>query len=338
MTPWIILVIVVLAAWLMTGWLRRYALSRSIIDVPNARSSHTVPTPRGGGVSIVVTFLLALLLLAVFQLVDWPFVWALLGAGSGIAFLGFLDDHGHIAARWRLLGHFSGAAWILICLGGLPTLRFFGYDVSLAWFGHIIGLLYVVWLLNLYNFMDGIDGLASLEAICVCLGGVLLYLLSGNGQEIWAPLALASATAGFLIWNFPPAKIFMGDAGSGFLGLTLAVLSLRAGWVDSALFFGWLVLLGVFVVDATVTLLRRIFRGEKVYEAHRSHAYQFAARRYGRHLPVTLSVLVINVVWLTPLACAIAAGMLDGAIGVLIAYVPLVFLAVKFNAGQAEGR
>lgn len=322
----------------MTGWLRRYALSRSIIDIPNARSSHALPTPRGGGMSIVVTFLLALPVLAAIDLMEWPLAWALIGAGSGIALLGFLDDHGHIAARWRLLGHFTGAVWVLFCLDGWPPLQFFGHDIALGWISNLVGLFYIVWLLNLYNFMDGIDGLASIEAICVCLGGSLLYILSGYDQEIWAPLALACASAGFLFWNFPPAKIFMGDAGSGFLGLALAALSLHAGWINSDLFFGWLVLLGVFVVDATLTLLRRIRRGEKVYEAHRSHAYQFASRHYGRHLPVTVSVLVINIVWLIPIASAVVTGMVDGSVGVLIAYIPLVCLAVKFNAGQAEDR
>lgn len=338
MTLWLILPALVLLTWLMTGVLRRYALARSIIDVPNARSSHSVPTPRGGGVAIVVGFLLAVPLMASLSLVSWTVAWALLGAGAGIAILGFLDDHGHIAARWRLLGHFAGAAWVLFCLGGLPALRVFGYSFELGWVGHVLALFYLVWLLNLYNFMDGIDGLASIEAICVCLGGVMLYVLVGQASYIWGPIALACSTLGFLIWNFPPARIFMGDAGSGFLGMALGILSLQAAWVDSSLFLGWLILLGVFIVDATVTLMRRLLRGEKVYEAHRSHAYQFASRHYAKHLPVTLAVLVINIAWLLPWACAVALGMLDGWLGLALAYLPLVVLAFKFKAGQVETR
>ncbi|WP_248919163.1 MraY family glycosyltransferase [Pseudomonas entomophila] len=338
MTLWLILPLLLLLAWLLTGWLRRYALARSIIDVPNARSSHTVPTPRGGGVAIVLTFLASVPVLASQALLDWSLAWALLGAGSGIAILGFLDDHGHIAARWRLLGHFTGAAWVLFWLGGLPPLQGFGHELALGWVGHVLALFYLVWLLNLYNFMDGIDGLASIEAICACLGGALLYWLSGHGSEAWGAIALACAVAGFLIWNFPPARIFMGDAGSGFLGIALGILSLQAAWVDSSLFAAWLILLGVFVVDATVTLVRRLLRGEKVYEAHRSHGYQFASRQFGRHMPVTLAVLAINVVWLLPLACAVALGKLDCVVALMIAYAPLVLLAIKFNAGQAEHR
>lgn len=338
MTLWLFPPLLLLLAWLLTGWLRRYALARSIIDVPNARSSHSVPTPRGGGVAIVVSFLLMVPVMASQALLDWSVAWALLGAGSGIALLGFLDDHGHIAARWRLLGHFGASVWVLFCLGGLPPLEVFGYTFELGWFGDVLAVFYLVWLLNLYNFMDGIDGLASIEAICVCLGGALLYILAGHPAQMWGCIALAFSVAGFLIWNFPPARIFMGDAGSGFLGIALGILSLQAAWNHPALFGGWLILLGVFIIDATTTLVRRLLRGEKVYEAHRSHAYQFASRQFGRHLPVTLAVLLINLVWLLPLAVAVASGWLDAGIGVPFAYAPLVVLAFKFHAGQAETR
>jgi Fuc2NAc and GlcNAc transferase len=328
-------------ALFMTGALRRYALARSLIDIPNARSSHSMPTPRGGGVAIVVSFLVALPLLAALGLVAWPLVWALLGSGAGIALLGFLDDHGHIAARWRLLGHFTAAIWALFWLDGLPPVNVLGFILDLGWLGHVLAAVYLVWLLNLYNFMDGIDGIASVEAICVCLGGALLFALSGVADSaqptgIFVALLLAAAVAGFLFWNFPPARIFMGDAGSGFLGVTLGVLSLQAAWAEPQLLWGWLVLLGVFIVDATFTLLRRLLRGDKVYEAHRSHAYQYASRRFGRHFQVTLAVAVINVVWLLPIAVWVSVGGLDGLVGVLVAYAPLVCLAVKFKAGELE--
>ncbi|MDZ3990447.1 glycosyltransferase family 4 protein [Pseudomonas sp. Teo4] len=338
MIAWTILPLVVVLSWLMTGALRRYALARSIIDVPNARSSHTIPTPRGGGVAIVVVFLLAIPFLSGFDLLQSDAAFALVGAGLGIALLGFLDDHGHVAARWRLLGHFLSAAWVLYWLGGLPAVMVFGHAVDVGWWGHAFALFYLVWLLNLYNFMDGIDGLASIEAISVCLGGALLYSLLNQQALAVLPISLACAVLGFLIWNFPPAKIFMGDAGSGFLGITLGVFSLQAAWISPSLFYGWLILLGVFIVDATATLLRRLLRGEKVYEAHRSHAYQYASRQYARHLPVTLGVLFINVLWLLPLACVVTLGLLDGALGLIIAYVPLVLLALKYRAGQAEIR
>jgi Fuc2NAc and GlcNAc transferase len=341
MSIWWLLPAVTGASLFLTGVLHRYALAHSLIDIPNARSSHSAPTPRGGGVAIVVSFLLVLLLIAAMGLIAWSLAWALLGAGAGVAVLGFLDDHGHVAARWRLLGHFSAAIWALFWLGGLPPVNVFGFTLELVWLGHVLAAVYLVWLLNLYNFMDGIDGIASVEAICVCLGGTLLYALlgfAGSAQPtgLFVTLLLMAAVAGFLFWNFPPARIFMGDAGSGFLGITLGILSLQAAWVEPQLLWSWLILLGVFIVDATFTLLRRLFRGDKVYEAHRSHAYQHAARQYGRHLPVTLAVAGLNLGWLLPIALWVGLGGLDGVAGLLIAYAPLVCLAVKFNAGELE--
>lgn len=333
MTYWLLLPLVALLALTLTGLLRRYALARSLLDVPNARSSHSVPTPRGGGVAIVLAFLLGLPLLGELH---GALAWSLYGAGLSVALLGFLDDHGHIAARWRLLGHFAAAFWVLFWLGGLPPLPFFGHALELGWLGYPLGALYLVWLLNLYNFMDGIDGIASIEAVCVCLGGALLHLWLDDAGSAMPVLLLAAAVAGFLFWNFPPARIFMGDAGSGFLGIALGILSLHAAWQAPQLLWSWLILLGVFIVDATWTLLRRLLRGEKLYQAHRSHAYQRAARMHGGHLPVSLSVGILNLCWLLPLALAVGLGHLDGLAGVLLAWAPLLWLAVRYQAGAAQ--
>lgn len=332
---WLMLAVVFMALFL-TWVLRRYALSRSLIDIPNARSSHSVPTPRGGGVAIVLSFLAAVPLLVGAGVLSWDFALAMLGAGAGVAILGFLDDHGHVAARWRLLGHFFAAAWALFWLGGLPVINVAGMTVNLGWLGHVFAAFYLVWMLNLYNFMDGIDGLASIEAVSACLGACLIYWFAGYADLIWMPLLLAAAVAGFLYWNFPPARIFMGDAGSGFLGIMLGVLSLQGAWAAPRLLWVWLILVGVFIVDATFTLVRRLARGDKVYEAHRSHAYQFASRRFGKHLPVTLAVGLINMFWLLPMAFCVALLGLDGLAGLVLAYLPLVFLAFKFHAGELE--
>jgi len=321
---------------LMTAGLRHYALKRNVIDVPNARSSHTIPTPRGGGVAIVVSFLLAMTVLMFTGTAHVHTLIGLVGGGALIAAVGFMDDHGHIPARWRLLGHFLAAGWILAWMGGLPPVNVLGWVVDLGLAGTLLAAVYLVWMLNLYNFMDGIDGIASIEAITVCLCAAGLYGLTGLGQHAVLPLLLACSVAGFLYWNYPPAKIFMGDAGSGFLGILLGGLSVQAAWVSPQMFWCWLILLGVFIVDSTYTLVRRLLRGDKVYEAHRSHAYQFAARRYGKHLPVTLGVAVVNVCWLLPIAVGVALGALDGLLGVAFAYAPLIVLAVRFRAGELE--
>lgn len=334
MTLWLLLPVTACVSFALTWLLCHYAQASRLMDVPNARSSHSISTPRGGGVAIVLGFLVALPLLGMNGLLQVAAMWALLGAGAGIALLGFLEDYGHIAVRWRLLWHFAAAVWVLCWLGGLPPLRVFGITLALGWLGHVLTALYLMWLLNLYNFMDGIDGIASAEALCVCLGGAVLYALLGRAELAWTPLLLAAAVAGFLFWNFPPARIFMGDAGSGFLGIVLGVFSLQAAWVQPSLLWSWVILLGVFIVDATFTLLRRLLRGDRIYEAHRSHAYQYAARQFGGHLPVTVAVVAINVCWLLPWAVLVALERVDGALGLTLAYLPLLLLAFRFRAGQ----
>lgn len=332
MTVWWLLLVVIVASWGMTFVLRRYALAKNLIDVPNERSSHSIPTPRGGGVAIVVSFLLALPLLTGLDVLSPTALTGLFGAGLLVALVGFADDHGHIAARWRLLGHFIASAWVLYWLNGFAPVELFGVTVDLLWFGDIVALVYLVWMLNLYNFMDGIDGLASAEAVSVCLAICAIYWLTGFSELVWLPLLLAATVAGFLVWNFPPAKIFMGDAGSGFLGILLGALAIHAAWIAPQLLWSWIILLGVFIVDATWTLIRRLIRGDKVYQAHRSHAYQHASRQFGSHKVVTLAVVVINVVWLLPLAMWVAAGG-SWLIGLPMAYLPLCWLAWKFKAG-----
>ncbi|WP_047302412.1 MraY family glycosyltransferase [Pseudomonas fluorescens] len=325
-------------SFVLTAGLRRYALARSLLDVPNGRSSHSVPTPRGGGVSIVLTYMAALILLFAEGMISFGPFTAFLGAGAITAIIGFLDDHGHVAARWRLLAHFLAAGWGVAFLGGLAPITLYGFTLDLGWAGNALAVVYVVWMLNLYNFMDGIDGIASVEAISVCLGGVLLYLVSDASVFAWPLGLLATCVGGFLCWNFPPAKIFMGDAASGFLGIVLGLLSLQAAWISPGLLWGWLILLGVFIVDATFTLLRRLIRGDKVYEAHRSHAYQGASRHYASHLSVTLAVGLINMLWLLPIALGVVFYQWDGAMALTLAYLPLVCLAVRYKAGQLESR
>jgi Fuc2NAc and GlcNAc transferase len=328
------------ASYLLTGLIRRYALKNSLLDIPNARSSHVVATPRGGGLAVVIVFLSIIIGTS---LLDLPIyiksVTGLILSGTLVAGIGFWDDHQSIPARWRFIAHFWAAAWGLYSLGGLPPIIFFGYIVDLGWAGQILTLFYLVWLLNLYNFMDGIDGLAGIEAITVCCSGALMVWLVAPDSTVWMqPILLAAAVLGFLFWNFPPARIFMGDAGSGFLGLMMALFSVQAAWVESRLLWVWLILLGVFIVDATVTLCRRVLRGERFYEAHRSHAYQYASRTLGAHRPVTVAICAINVFWLMPVASLVALEKLEGVLGLLLAYFPLLLLVYRYKAGDGRAQ
>jgi Fuc2NAc and GlcNAc transferase len=155
-----------------------------------------------------------------------------------------------------------------------------------------------------------------------------------------APVAAlcSAAAAGFLLWNWPPAKIFMGDVGSGYLGYVLAILALAATIRDPVAVWVWLILGGAFFVDATVTLARRTIRGDRLYEAHRSHAYQWLARRWGSHLPVTVTLLALNLLWLFP-AAWLAERYPALALWILIAaYLPLIVLALVAGAGRPEQR
>jgi Fuc2NAc and GlcNAc transferase len=323
-------------AWWLTGQMRRYALARNLLDRPNARSSHSVPTPRGGGVAIVVTFLLIVAVLAAADVVERDLAWAILGAGVLVAVLGFIDDHTHLPARWRFLGHLVGALWVYAWMGPIPAVPIFGVRMDLGFAGTALAVFFLTWMVNCFNFMDGIDGIAGVEAITAALGGALVWWVGGNGSGWLLAVAFAACVGGFLVWNFPPARIFMGDAGSGFLGLVVGVFALWCGQAAPQLFWAWFILVGCFMVDGTTTLVRRVLRGDKFNEAHRSHAYQYAARRYGRHLPVTLAVCGANVFWLLPLALLVALGRLDGLTGVVIAYAPLLWLAFRFKAGARE--
>lgn len=339
MADWWLLPLVVALAFLLTGLIRRLALRVALLDIPNQRSSHTAPTPRGGGLAILGAFLLGIIVLAISSaagLAGFPLL--LLVSSLLVAGIGLWDDLRSLPAKQRILVHLLAA---LLLVWGLGRESLFisepGPFAPLPWLDVFLLVLVVAWALNLFNFMDGIDGLAASEAAFVAAGAALLLSCRGGSQEMQLLLLLAAACLGFLGWNWPPARIFMGDVGSGFLGFVLAALAIRTSVFSSMLPVAcWLILPGVFLADATFTLLRRMARRERWYAAHRSHAYQQAAALYGSHRPVTLAVLAINLFWLLPLSvlCVILSGF-DVPL-VILAYLPLLALAVKFNAGGDE--
>jgi Fuc2NAc and GlcNAc transferase len=323
------------AAWALTWVVRHYALARDVLDHPNERSSHDVPTPRGGGVAIVVVAVAA-------EAALWAIGWlptraalALAGGGLMVACIGWLDDHlakkrDGVPAPVRAAVHFAAAAWALGWLGGLPELRVGAGSVPLALAGAVLAAFGIVWSTNLYNFMDGIDGIAGAEAVtCAVAGGVLL-LLTGERGLAAAAFALAAASAGFLAWNWYPARIFMGDAGSYFLGFTFAVLAVASERAGAVPLLAWMVLLGVFVFDATATLVRRARRGERWHQAHRSHAYQRAAPTRPDHARVSGAVAGVNVM-LAALAAlgTLRPGWLLPAVGAAAVALATLYVAVE---------
>ena len=327
------LLLVGLVSWVLTGFLRRYALNKNLLDVPNKRSSHDVPIPRGGGMAIVLTFLSSLVFLYIGSGLELSVLLSTLGAGLLVAVVGFMDDHGHVHPKWRLLVHFYVAAWGMSWLGGLPTMTVFGHVVHIDWLRYVVIAVALVWLLNLFNFMDGIDGIAASETIFVAGSGLLFASLVGHADLQSVAIILIGSTLGFLIWNWPPAKIFMGDVGSGFLGIILGLYGYWAFSEGVLSIWCWLIILGVFLVDATFTLMKRIARRAKWYEAHRTHAYQHAARRWG-HLRVTVAVSLINVIWLLPIAYLSNIHRDWGALFIVLAFSPLVVLVSILGAGK----
>lgn len=321
---------------LLTGWVRRIAMSMRVLDVPNARSSHAIPTPRGGGVAIALVSSAGFVAMHAIGAMSTDLLLALLGGGVVVAIVGAIDDRRHVASRIRLAVHFAAAIWALAWLGG-PALG--ASESALAWraVSYAISALGIVWTLNLFNFMDGIDGIAASEATFVAWGAAALTLLGLGASEVaMASIVLGAACCGFLYWNWPPARIFMGDSGSGFLGFVLAVLALSAARDSTAAPAVWALLAGVFVVDASVTLLRRLARRERLDQAHRTHAYQWLARRWNSHRRVTLAVWAVNVMVLLP-AAALASRHPRCAAWIMIAvYLPLIAAAVGAGAGRRE--
>jgi len=336
MTEVVIYITVFVLSFLLTAFFKRYSVKHNLIDIPNNRSSHTIPTPRGGGLSIVIIFQLSLLIV-LYQFGDNNEVmYSILTGGTLVSIIGFLDDHHHVPAKWRFSIHLVASVLALSLLSNIPSIPIFGFNIELSLFGIVFYSFVLVWLLNLYNFMDGIDGIAGIEAITVLIGAAIILASQGGSSDIVLLLILSACVAGFLIWNWPPAKIFMGDSCSGFLGFTIGLMAISTSSNEllNINLWSWLILLSVFVVDSTYTLIRRITKGDKWYEAHRSHAYQIFARKYNSHKNVTIAVFIINTIWLFPIALLASKFEFWAPLMTVIALFPLVYMAHIVGAGR----
>lgn len=306
---WILgLVLAAFVSSVLTALVRRFALRRGMLDVPGPRSSHDRPTPRGGGLGFVLVFLGMLGALLWLYPADRNVWVALLGGGLLVSGVGWWDDRQSLSS-WSRLGFYALATlWAVIWLGGMPRLSLGVREVPLGIFGGVLAWLGTFAFLNIYNFMDGIDGLAAGEGLTVSLAAGCMLALAGDWPLAIACWALAAGLSGFLPWNWHPAKIFMGDVGSNFLGFTFCILAIASENRGSLPALVWVLLLGVFVVDGGVTFLRRMWHREPLYVAHKSHAYQRAVQRGYSHGRVSSTVLGINaglailalVSWKTP--------------------------------------
>jgi Fuc2NAc and GlcNAc transferase len=266
-----------------------------------------------------------------------PNLASAMAGGLAVAAVGFWDDHGHVGAGWRLAVQIGAAFWALYWFDGAESFTVGGERLSLSWLGTVLGGFFIVWMVNLFNFMDGIDGIAATEVVTVAASAALLSCFEGSGSTgSGAGLAtLAAAAGGFLVWNWPPAKIFMGDVGSGFVGYSLAVFALHSAVTSGLSLAVWLILSAVFWIDASLTLVVRIVSGARWYEAHRSHAYQHAARLRADHAPVTAGVLAINLIWLLPWAAAAALWPRWELSFLVLACLPVAVAALRLGSGRA---
>ncbi len=275
-------------AWVATWLLVRVGTRLRLVDTPNERSLHDRPKPRSGGLAIVAGILAATGAGLAIDAV--PQVWlVVLAATAPVAIVSYIDDRIGVPPALRLPVHLVAAAALVAVL--TPTrLALPGLDAAVpAWLAMPVAGLAVVWMTNLYNFMDGIDGIAGGMAV---LGFVTLAgfgLAGGAPGYALAMLAVAAAAGGFLWFNFPPSRLFMGDAGSSTLGFLAAAGGLWGA--DAGLFRIWvpLVVFAPFIVDATATLLRRLARGDRVWQAHREHYYQRLVLSGWSHRRTTLA-------------------------------------------------
>jgi Fuc2NAc and GlcNAc transferase len=266
---------------LITFIIRKYASVLKLIDIPNERSSHTTPTPRGGGIAIIITFYAAFIYYH--TLID-PQLFLAVCMGIPIAILGFLDDIKPLNVYLRLSIQSLSAMAALLLLGGIEEMQFGFFTLHGIWLNGIAFLI-IIWFTNLYNFLDGIDGYAATQTLFVSLAAFTLF----SEPSL---LFLAPTTAGFLLFNRPKASIFMGDVGSTTIGFIFAIYILHAA--TTLHFSGWLVLLSLFWFDATVTLIRRWLNHEKLSLAHKKHMYQRLHLAKWSHQDIVLLGLIFN--------------------------------------------
>lgn len=308
----------ILGGWLGTKLVRNQAESRSILDLPNDRSLHQTPTPRGGGLAIVVVVLVFLVFEGTIGLLPWKVVIGIGGGGAAVALVGWLDDVYCIPPLRRLLVHFAAALWAVAWLGGFRFASLGIQRIDLGIAGSLIAVIGIAWATNLFNFMDGSDGIVAVEVISIgAIGGALLLNMGSPGMGTFA-LVLAGAALGFVWWNWDPARIFLGDVGSGFVGFTIAALAMASENSGALPVTVWVLLSGVFVVDATITLIRRFQTGHW-REPHRTHAYQIAVQAGWSHAAVATRVGTMNLV-LGALGVAAVLGLIALPIALATAF------------------
>ena len=306
----------------------RWSESRQRFDVPNERSSHEIPTPVGGGIVFVAITVLVWGSAAFFSPLYLKQILILCLAGLVIAIVSWIDDERPINPLIRFSVHIAGAVSVVLAFGS-PDAMGYGPLGTLDLFpmlSQVLSVLWIVWMTNAFNFMDGIDGIAGGQATVCCIGWFLLLSVFGIPEFATGILVLVAGILGFLIYNWPPAKVFMGDVGSAFLGFLLASIpfaaSFLAGKNESVYFLSAIAFTWPFLFDSVYTFLKRLFAGEKVWKAHRKHIYQRLIKAGYSHLSVSLTYTGISIV-------VVIMSLFETVLG--ISYLsPIAFVAASF--------
>lgn len=295
-------------AYLGVRIFRVWSLKNNVLDFPNERSSHTTPTPRGGGLVIVLGCLSAYVVSG--KITGQNFSGSYLLGASIIALVSWLDDLFTISFVWRFLIQALAAIWVIAALGHFTEIYIpFGGNFDLGIFGPVLTFVWIVWLTNAFNFMDGIDGLAGVQAVAAGIGWLIVGKVLGFAGASVLGGILAFSSLGFLLQNWYPAKVFMGDVGSAFLGFSFAALPLiaRREQAETNSYLPLLPLISIslvwlFLFDTVLTFFQRLLDGEKVWQAHRRHIYQkliiagwthrFVSALYGSASGLTIIFLI----------------------------------------------
>lgn len=269
----------------LTYAIKKIALKKSLLAIPNERSSHVTPTPLGGGIAIAITWFFGIIYLFTCKEIDTQLFLALM-VGSVLSLVSFLDDLYELSPQKRLFAQAFVSVVGLYFLGGLNRIDISFFVIENQILTNGLAFLGIMWFINLYNFLDGIDGYAGSEAVFLGVAGWLLF--GGNYF-----LVLVVCVFGFLVWNWHKAKIFMGDVGSTLLGYNIAIVALYSQNNGTSILV-WLILFGLFWFDATLTLFRRYKNGEKLSMAHKKHAYQRLTQRGWSHEKVVVYSIFLN--------------------------------------------
>jgi len=312
---------------------RSLAVRRGIVANPNFRSLHQRPIPRGAGIVFSLVCISAITALWLAGMISSNLTLALVVGGGVATLVGFVDDTRQLRARSKLLAQGILAALVLFCfdlqpLIHLPQVPAF-LDFVFSWLG-------LVWLMNVYNFIDGIDAMAATAAIFVSAAAALVLFVEGTQKVMPADVGVmlvfglvAVCSFGFLIFNWPPASMFMGDSGSLFLGFVFGAMIAKTVLDDQMSMWTWVIIFGYLAGDTTTTTILRIFVTSKWYGEHRSHAYQNLARIWGSHLTVVVGVTLFHLLWILPLAIWSALMPATAPLAALFALLPVVLWTLR---------